>query len=78
MRSHGLLFLFIGLFTVILFWSEYFINITRILYLDKIYLLILLLTGMIVTIVGGIMIGIGLKILFNPEFYDRLKSLLKE
>lgn len=78
MRSRGLLLILAGLFAVILFWAEYFINITAILSLNKMYLFILLFTGMVVTIIGGLIIGIGIKILFDPEFYERLKSLINE
>ena len=78
MRSHGLIFIFFGVLVLGLFWNEYFSNITAILNLEKIYIFILLFIGMIITIVGGLSIGMGLKILIDPEFYERLKSLLKE
>lgn len=78
MRSRGLTFIIIGLFVVGLFWIEYFNNINYILTLDKSYLFILMFVGMILTVSGGITIGVGIKIVIHPEFYERLKSLIKE
>ena len=78
MRSHGLLFIFSGIIVLVLFWNEYFTNISKIIELGKFYVDIILLIGMVITLLGGLTIGVGLKILIDPEFYERLKSLIKE
>lgn len=78
MRSHGVLFIFIGLISIILFWDAYFSNISSILLLNKLYIFVLLSLGMLVTVIGGILIGLGIKILFEPEIYEKIKKLIKE
>lgn len=78
MRSYGLSFIVFGIFGLALFWIEYFNNITYILSLGKMSLYILLFVGLIVTIIGGLLIGVGIKIVIHPEFYDKLKELIKE
>ena len=70
--------MFSGFIVLVLFWNEYFTNISKIIELGKIYVYIILLIGMVVTLLGGLTIGVGLKILIDPEFYERLKSLIKE
>ncbi len=78
MRSYGLSLIILGFFALILFWVEYFNNITYILSLGKMSLYILLFIGMLVTLAGGLLIGVGITVVIHPEFYDKLKALIKE
>jgi hypothetical protein len=77
MRSYGLLIAFTGLIFLILFWYEYFTLVDKVL-IEKYYLYLILFFGLIITIVSGIMIGLGFKILLKPELYQTIKMFLKK
>ena len=78
MRSRGLLFTIIGFLCVGLFWDLYLTNVSFILSLDKLFIFLILFIGLVLTVVSGILIGMGIKIMINPEFYDTLMKLIKE
>ena len=77
MRSSGLKLVFIGIFPLILFWYYYFTNIAIVLSYDKMIIFLILFIGLIVTVICGILISLGIKVIFNPEFYEKLLLFIK-
>lgn len=78
MRSHGLLLAIIGFLLVISFWNVYSSNIEYILTLDKFFIFLILFLGLVITVISGLMLAVGIRIMINPEFYDKLSKLIKE
>ena len=78
MRIHGILLFFIGIITLLLIWDIYFTNIAYLFGLDKLTTFSILFILLILTIISGFLIGLGVKVIFNPNYYDKLKLLLKK
>ena len=62
---------------VIIFWYYYFINFELLFKQSQIILFTILFMGLVLTVMGGILISLGVKIILKPEFYLVIKEFLK-
>ena len=77
MRFYGILLFLFGSIIILSFWSFYFGELSNIVLQSNIIQMTILVVGMILSVFSGILIGLGMKIILNPPFWDQIIFFLK-